>query len=103
MDLQVQQVTTATTKFSNVHGTPAQRFYNVLCIAYGVDKKLFVDVVEKKYLPEDRADGCEEEYEQAAFAFRTLIKPHIDKTQAKKVLRSWVREVDAPPHRPSDK
>jgi hypothetical protein len=25
-------------------------------------------VVERKYLPEDRADGCEEEYEQVAFA-----------------------------------
>lgn len=103
MDLLDPQVTMGITKFSNVHGTPAQRFYNVLCIAYGADKKLFADVVERKYLPEDRADGCEEEYEQVAFAFRTLISPHIDKAQAKKVLRSWVREVDAPPHRPSAK
>jgi len=103
MDLLDPQVTMGITKFSNVHGTPAQRFYNVLCIAYGADKKLFADVVERKYLPEDRADGCEEEYEQVAFAFRTLISPHIDRAQARKVLRSWVREVDAPPHRPSAK
>ncbi len=26
------------TQFADVHGTPAQRFYNVLCIAYGADK-----------------------------------------------------------------
>ena len=102
-DLQDPQVTMAIAKFSNVYGTPVQRFYNVLCIAYGADKKLFADVVEKKYLPEDRADGCEEEYEQAAFAFQKLISPHIDKARAKKVLSMWMREVDAPPRRPPPK
>ena len=100
-DLLDPQVTMAITKFSNVHGTPAQRFFNVLCIAYGADKKLFADVVEKGYLPEDRADGCDDEYEQAAFAFHTLISPHIDTTLARKVLKAWMREVDAPPHRSS--
>jgi hypothetical protein len=102
-DLQDPQVTMAIAKFSNVHGTPVQRFYNVLCIAYGADKKLFADVVEKKYLPEDRADGCEEEYEQAAFAFQKLIDPHIDKARAQEVLSTWIREVDAPPRRKSPK
>jgi len=102
-DLQNPQVTMAIAKFSNVHGTPVQRFYNVLCIAYGADKKLFADVVEKKYLPEDRADGCEEEYEQAAFAFQKLISPHIDKERAEKVLSTWIREVDAPRRRPTPK
>jgi hypothetical protein len=67
----------------------------------GADQKLFADVVEKKYLPEDRADGCVDEYEQAAFAFKTLIDPHIDKTRAEKVLHNWMREVDAPRRRPS--
>jgi hypothetical protein len=28
-------------RFANEHGTPAQRFYNVLCIAYGADPKAF--------------------------------------------------------------
>ena len=102
-DLQNPQVTMAIAKFSNVHGTPVQRFYNVLCIAYGADKKLFADVVEKKYLPEDRADGCEEEYEQAAFAFQKLISPHIDKERAEKVLSTWIREVEAPRRRPTPK
>lgn len=102
-DLQNPQVTMAIAKFSNVHGTPVQRFYNVLCIAYGADKKLFADVVEKKYLPEDRADGCEEEYEQAAFAFQKLISPHIDKERAEKVLSTWIRKVDAPRRRPPPK
>lgn len=41
-------------RFANEHGTPAQRFYNVLCIAYGRDPKLFDDLVEKGYLPKER-------------------------------------------------
>ena len=32
--------------FADEHGLPVQRFYNVLCMAYGADSKLFADVVE---------------------------------------------------------
>jgi hypothetical protein len=35
------------TKYADEHGIPAQRFFNVLCIAYGADQKLFADVGEK--------------------------------------------------------
>jgi Putative metallopeptidase len=99
-DLQKWQGSTTITKFANVHGTPAQRFYNVLCIAYGADQTLFADVVQKGYLPADRADGCDGEYEQIAYAFKTLIGPHLDKALANKVLKTWMREVDAPQRRP---
>ena len=94
--------------FSDEHGTPAQRFYNVLCIAYGADPKFFGDLVEKGYLPKDRSEGCEGEYQQAAFAFEKLIRPHIDQGLAKKVLqRSWMpdatravaRKPGAPPRK----
>ena len=78
-------------RFANEHGTPAQRFYNVLCVAYGADPKLFGDLVEKGYLPKDRSEGCEDEYQQAAFAFRTLIGPHLDRKLAQKVLKkNWL-------------
>jgi Putative metallopeptidase len=102
-DLQKSQGSTAITKFANVHGTPAQRFYNVLCIAYGADQTLFADVVQKGYLPEDRADGCDGEYEQIAYAFKALIGPHLDKALASKVLKTWMREVDAPQRRPPNR
>ena len=85
------------TKFADEHGIPAQRFYNVLCLAYGADQKLFSDVVEKGYLPKKRAEGCDVEYEETAFAFKTLIGPYIDKQLAKKVLATWMRDVSAPP------
>ena len=85
------------TKYADEHGIPAQRFFNVLFIAYGADRKLFADVVEKGYLPKKRAEGCDVEYDQAAFAFKTLIGPYIDRTLAKKVLSTWMRDVDARP------
>lgn len=63
---------------ANEHSTPAQRLYNLLCIAFGSDNKLFADVVEKGYLPKDRAEMCEDEYRQIDFAYRTLIAPHVE-------------------------
>jgi Putative metallopeptidase len=66
------------TAFADEHGTPAQRLYNLLCIAYGSDKDLFADLVEKGFLPQERADICEDEYRQIDFAYRSLIAPHVD-------------------------
>jgi hypothetical protein len=78
-------------QYANEHGTPAQRFYNLLCIAYGADPKFSEFLVAKGYLPKERADGCEDEYEQVAFAYQTLIGPHVDQRLAKKVLdKSWL-------------
>jgi hypothetical protein len=80
------------THFADVHGTPAQRFYNVLCIAYGADKQLFGDIVEKGYLPKDRAEDCKDEYQQVAYAYEKLIGPHVDLARAKKVFdKRWLR------------
>jgi hypothetical protein len=78
-------------RFSDEHGTPAQRFYNLLCIAYGAEADLFADLVRKGYLPKDRAEGCEGEYTQVRKAFERLIGPHIDLTLAKEVMeRDWL-------------
>ena len=78
--------------FADEHGLPAQRFYNVLCMAYGADSKLFADVVEKGYLPKERAEGCDGEYEQVALAMTKLIRPYIDQARAKRVrAKRWLR------------
>ena len=76
------------TPFADEHGLPAQRFYNVLCMAYGADSKLFADVVDKKYLPRERAEGCADEYDQVIRALNKLIGPYIDQTRAKQVRAS---------------
>jgi hypothetical protein len=78
-------------QFSDEHSLPAQRAYNLLCIAYGADSKEFGGLVSKGYLPAKRAQGCETEYEQIQDAFEKLISPHIDRRLAAKVLdKSWL-------------
>jgi hypothetical protein len=93
--------------FADEHGTPAQRYYNLVCIAYGADKKLFGHFVKKELLPKDRAGLCKDEYDQAGLAFEKLIWPHVDHERAKTVLdRSWLRapekKVKGRPPRESD-
>ncbi len=89
------EVTVPIKSFSGVHSLPAQRAFNILCIAYGADKKLFSDIVEKDFLPKARAESCDLEYEDLTFAMTKLIAPHIDKRMAKKFHDVWARTVNA--------
>jgi hypothetical protein len=103
-----KQDTVGLSRYANVHSLDAQRFYNVLCLAYGADPKLFADAVEKQHLPEDRAEGCTDEYQQVAYAVQRLLSPHVDKARAKKVrAKQWLRsklgsktEAKAPSYKP---
>jgi hypothetical protein len=89
--LRRKRIRSRASDYADVHGTPAQRLYNVMCIAYGADPKLFAKIVESKALPQERAEGCAEEYDQIAKAFERLIAPHIDPVLAKGVMqRQWL-------------
>ncbi len=70
---------------ADVHGLNAQRYFNLLCMAYGSDPEFFAGVVQKRYLPEDRAEGCAEEYQAALRAMKTLILPSIDAEDARRL------------------
>jgi hypothetical protein len=96
-DLAAPTITVKQQAFADEHGTPAQRFFNLLCTAYGSDPKLFADVVEKGFLPEDRAVGCEREYIQLSHAFRTLINPHIDRKLARNLHKRWLPPATTKP------
>ena len=94
IEVEADTVPPTMTRFADVHGTPAQRFYNVLCIAYGADAQLFRDMVEKGYLPKERAEDCKGEYQQVADAYEKLIGPHVDRSRAKNVFdKSWLPDA----------
>ena len=69
---------------------PTTPFYNVLCLAYGADAKLFEQVVSDGHLPAERAEGCEDEYAQVKRAMTILIDPFIDESLAKRIQsKQW--------------
>lgn len=92
-------------KYANEHGTPAQRAFNELCIAYGADPVTFDFLVTKGLLPKARAEGCGDEYKQIMNAFKLLIRPHLDLAMAKKVLdNTWLpRQTEQPASRPASR
>ena len=88
-------VTLPVAAFSSDHGAPEERFYNLACISYGYDPKIFAVVVDKGYLPENRAKVCKYEYGNLRFAFRKMIAPHIDMDRAREVIdRSFQPEAN---------
>ena len=91
-----RKVTVPIAAFSSDHGTPEQRFYNLVCIAYGDDPKIFAAVVERGYLPERRAKVCKYEYSNLKFAIKTLVSPHVDQQLAEAVMAvGWFTPPEA--------
>ena len=60
----------------DTHGSDMQRFYNISCWAYGHDPVYNQDLITDGWLPEDRAQWCEEEYNQIKDAFGFLLANH---------------------------
>lgn len=80
------------TDFADVHGHAAQRYFNVVCMAYGRDPKLFADATRIGLLTPERAASCGSEYAQFEHAFQTLILPHVDNRLFKTVrARKWLK------------
>jgi Putative metallopeptidase len=77
-------------EFADMHGTPAQRYFNVLCMAYGSDPELFANAVSQGHLPQARAKNCDYEYSRFGFGFDELIAPYLDKNLVEQVkARKW--------------
>jgi hypothetical protein len=96
-DVAQPTTTLAQQAFAEEHGLPAQRFYNLLCMAYGGDPVLFADFVTEDYLPEARAERCRMEFVQAANGFAALLSPHIDFKLAAKQPKRWLVPADSKP------
>jgi len=51
--------------FWDVHGPDLQRYYNLICVFYGANPDEREDVANELGLPEERAEYCDVEYDQA--------------------------------------
>ena len=87
-------VTAPLKDFSDIHGAPEQRYFNLICLAYGADPVLFADVVVDKLLPAWRVPYCREEYGNVAWGFDQLIDPHLDHQLTQQFLdKAWLPVV----------
>jgi hypothetical protein len=78
-------------QFADVHGQPAQRYYNLLCMAYGDDPELFGDAMKYWHLPATRAKNCHYEYLRYQYAFNALIGPYLNQQLCDEVkTKGWL-------------
>jgi hypothetical protein len=89
-------VPTRLNAFAGDHGLPQERFYNLLCLAYGADQVGFADL--ENYLPQTRAPHCSFEYGMLVRAFEKQITPHVDQEMARRVLATnWLQALESNP------
>jgi hypothetical protein len=80
--------------YADEHGLPAQRFFNYICLAYGLDSKAFAAAKSHGKLTEDRAEWCNGEYKQVERAFRRLILPYVDRQMLAKLRTRKLFQLD---------
>ncbi len=57
----------------DVHGPDEQRFYNTVCLFYGANPEKRQDFAEELELPEERAEYCPEEFDQASASWGSVL------------------------------
>lgn len=62
---------------ADTHSLDGTRMYNLECWVYGSDPVGNADLVTDGALPQDRADGCEDEYEKLSDAWSSLLAPYF--------------------------
>jgi hypothetical protein len=83
--------------FADEHGTPSQRLYNGLCIAYGHSPAVFGKFISAGWLPAQRVKGCAHEYAQVAAAFDKTVLPFVDmKRMAEMEKIDWLASSYGP-------
>jgi hypothetical protein len=84
--------------FASNHGQPQERFYNLMCLAYGADPVTFADLTKSGFLPPNRAPNCQYEYQTLLNAFRQEISPHVDPEMRRQVMdMSWLPPLQSMP------
>jgi len=64
--------------FSGVHSLEIQRYYSSLCRVYGDDPDKHSQLVDEQTgLPEERASGCEDEYQRLRQNWLHILAPYL--------------------------
>ncbi len=63
--------------FADEHSLDAQRYFNLLCMVYGLDPESNGSIVENGMLPKERAARCPDEASKINRSWARLILPHF--------------------------
>lgn len=64
-------------EFADEHSLDRQRYFNLVCWAYGSNPAASADLIETWELPSARAEQCEAEYAQLDRSWSRLLAPHL--------------------------
>jgi hypothetical protein len=62
--------------FSEVHGLDKQRAYQIVCLMVGSDQEQFKELADWVRMPRDRQRSCANDYEDAKYAWHSLLESH---------------------------
>ncbi len=77
----------------DTHGPDEQRFYNMACILYGADTEAREGFADEVGLPDERAESCAEEYDQAAASWGSVMEEMSDIKGRPKLTFAGNREL----------
>ena len=67
-------------EFADEHSLSLQRFYNILCFAYGSNVNEYQDLIDLKLLPTERSIQCIDEYSKISNSWNILLTPYEKST-----------------------
>ena len=62
--------------FSDAHGLERQRAYQIICLMVGSDQEHFRELADWVRMPRDRQRTCANDYQDAKYAWHSLLEPH---------------------------
>src|SRR5260370_21108826 len=62
--------------FSDAHGLDKQRAYQIICLMVGSDQEQFKELAHWVRMPRDRQRRCANDYEDAKYAWHSLLESH---------------------------
>jgi hypothetical protein len=87
--------------YADEHSLDRQRYFNLLCWAYGSNPDDSAHLIETWELPEARAERCQEEYAQLDKSWSRLLAPHLrdepETTASEDAPRASPPRTPAPP------
>jgi hypothetical protein len=89
------------TPYWDAHSLNEQRFYNIMCLIYGANPDKYESLVSDKQLPEERADGCADEYQQISSSWNKLLKPYMSVPAIRMTLSTKRPPKQAPASAPA--